>query len=360
MTTVRIETFDFDVALSYASEDRVYVQQVVGLLQQHGTRVFYDECAQAELWGNDLCVLLDEVYRKRARFAVVFVSRHYASKPWTHYERASVQARALAEVGPYLLPVQLDDSELPGLRPTIGYVDARRTSVERLVWLIEQKLLTAPGKTTPEPPVLRSPRTIEEQRELLALRPDAWEYLLYAGVLWQRRCALESKWRDHEFAYARPVRQYLDDREARRFVLNTFNDLGACGENIGRMLDPVVHERAFGPHGQPGDPVLIEHIATRLIESYEEILDLAATLRGVGVSREMAPIMEAMARLTDIPLEQIRDFIEQVVAEVDNIPELLALDKPVNISLTLTLTIDEKALKHFKQEMRRVRRKLKI
>ena len=129
-------------------EDRAYVQQVAALLQRRDIRVFYDEYAVAELWGNDLYVLLDEVYRKRARFAVAFVSRHYASKPWTQHERQSAQARALTEVGPYLLPVQLDDSELPGLRPTVGYVDARHTSVERLVWLIEQKLSTTPGTTT--------------------------------------------------------------------------------------------------------------------------------------------------------------------------------------------------------------------
>lgn len=137
MTVAAIQTFDYDIALSYAGEDRVYVQQVAELLKQRDIRIFYDEYAAAELWGSDLFVLLDEVYRKRARFAVAFVSSHYVSKPWTRHERQSVQARALMEIGPYLLPVRLDDSELPGLRPTVAYVDARQTSAERLVGLIE-------------------------------------------------------------------------------------------------------------------------------------------------------------------------------------------------------------------------------
>jgi hypothetical protein len=106
-------TFDYDVALSFAGEDRTYVQQVAALLHGHGIRIFYDEYMTAELWGNDLYVLLDEVYRERARFAVAFVSRHYISKPWTRHERQSAQARAFLDVGPYLLPVRLDDSELP-------------------------------------------------------------------------------------------------------------------------------------------------------------------------------------------------------------------------------------------------------
>ena len=98
--------------------------------------------------------------------------------------------------------------------------------------------------------MLRSPRTAEQQRELLALRPRAWEYLLYAGVLWQRRHALESKWLDHELSYARPTRQYLDNREAFRFLGNVSKNLRACCQNILRMLDPKAQERAFGPLGR--------------------------------------------------------------------------------------------------------------
>jgi hypothetical protein len=143
------------------------------------------------------------------------------------------------------------------LRPTVGYVDARHTSVERLVWLIEQKLTTTPGVTTSEPPVLRSPRTTEQQRELLALRPKAWEYLLYAGVLWQRRHALESKWRDHELSYASPTRQYLDNREAFHFVVVTSNDLQACGQNIRRMLDPEPRSRLLGHSVSQAIPYLL-------------------------------------------------------------------------------------------------------
>jgi hypothetical protein len=285
MLTPASQTFDYDVALSYAGEDRAYVQQIATRLQQRDIRIFYDEYAAAELWGNDLYVLLDEVYRKRARFAVVFVSRHYASKPWTQHERQSAQARALTDVGPYLLPVRLDDSELPGLRPTVGYVDARNTSVERLVWLIEQKLSVTPGVATSNPPLLRSPRTAEQKRELLAQRPEAWECLLYAGVLWQRRQALESKWRDYELGYGRPTRQHLDDRQALAVLSNASDDLAACSQNIVKMLDSKAQERAFGAPGQPGNPELIEHIATRIVEGYEEMLDVAAGLRGTGVSK---------------------------------------------------------------------------
>ncbi|GAA0977975.1 hypothetical protein GCM10009555_040100 [Acrocarpospora macrocephala] len=350
--------FDFDVALSYAGEDRAYVQQIADRLQERNVRIFYDEYAQADLWGSDLYVLLDEVYRKRARFVMAFVSRHYVSKPWTQHERQSAQARALTEAGAYFLPVRLDDSELPGLRPTMAYVDARHTSIERLIDLIEQKLSTAPGVTDPQPVVLRVPRTPDQQRELLAHRPVAWEYLLYAGVLWQHREALESKWRDHELQYARRTRQHLADVAAAKFLGDVMNDMAATSRAVTKVLDRRAQELAFGLPGEPGDPARIEHLGARLIGVYEEVLDLAATMRGTGVSDRMVPVLEAAAQLADQPLREIRLFIDQLVEECDRLPERLASDEAVTLTLTLELTIDDQALKTYEQEMRRAERNL--
>lgn len=353
MTSASDQVFDYDVALSFAGEDRGYVGPIAESLCELGIRLFYDEFAAAEMWGNDLFVLLDKVYRTRARFAVVFVSRHYASKPWTQHERQSAQARALTDVGPYLLPVRLDDSELPGLRPTVGYVDARTTSANELIQLIQQKLSITPGLTSSEPPLLRSPRTADQTRELLAQRPDGWEFLLYAGEIWQSRQDLEPKWLDHELGYAHRTGLQLNDHEALKLVSSTMADFSACTSNLVKMLNPRARERAFGLPGQPGNPALIEHIAKRFVEVYEEILDVAARLRGAGVSRNMESVMEYAARLADTPLKQIRDFIDQLVAETDTIPERLARDEHIDIELTLTLGIDNETSAQLHREMER-------
>jgi len=360
MTTSLVEGFEFDVALSYATEDRHYVQKIAGLLRENGVRIFYDEYVTADLWGKDLYTVLDEVYRKRARFAIVFVSSHYVSKPWTQHERASAQARALTETDPYFLPVRLDDSELPGLRPTIGYVDARNTSQEQLVDLIKQKVSDAPGATKPKPDILRVPRTPAQQRELLAQRPPAWEYLLYGGVLWQRRNALEEKWRDHELGYASRTGQHYDRFEVFTFLQNSLSDLAACPENILKMLSTNAQLRAFGAPGEPGNAELIEHIATRLVGIYEQMMDVASTLRGAGVPEELSEVMEATARLADQPLKEIRDFIDHYVAEVDTLPERLTNGEDVRITMDLTLTIDDEASANQAREMDRARRRLGI
>jgi hypothetical protein len=360
MTTTPAETYDFDVALSYATEDRDYVQRIAGPLRENGVRIFYDEYFTADLWGQDLYTALDEVYRKRARFAIVFVSYHYVSKPWTQHERMSAQARALTAADPYFLPVRLDDSELPGLRPTIGYIDARNTPQDQLVALIRQKLSGAPGATNPEPGILRSPRTPDQQRELLAQRPPAWEYLLYGGVLWQRRNALEVKWRDHELGYGSRTGRHYDTGDAFTFLQNSLRDLEACPEDILKVLSPQAQLRAFGAPGEPGNAELIEHIATRFVGIYERMMDFSSTLRGAGVPRELSEVVEATARLANQPLKEVRDFIDQLVAEVDAVPERIANGERLEITMNLVMTIDSDALKEQSKASKRARRRFRL
>lgn len=130
--------FEYQVALSFASEDRPYVSQVARLLRQRKVRVFYDEYESVSLWGKDLYVHLDEVYRKRARYCVVFLSQHYSSKLWTSHERESAQARAFQQQNEYILPVKIDSTEIPGIKPTIGYVS--KLPARQLADLIYRKI----------------------------------------------------------------------------------------------------------------------------------------------------------------------------------------------------------------------------
>jgi hypothetical protein len=115
----------YDVALSFAGEDRPYVHEVAEHLKNAGARVFYDEFEMVALWGKDLVEHLQSIYQNQARFCVLFISKHYVDKPWPTHERRSAQARALVAKEEYLLPARFDDSEVPGLPPTIGFVDLR-------------------------------------------------------------------------------------------------------------------------------------------------------------------------------------------------------------------------------------------
>lgn len=109
----------FEVAVSYASPDRSYVEEVVSALKGRGVSVFYAPDEQADIIGRNLIDYLHEVYLTRARYCLVFISKSYLSSQWTNrVERQAAQERGLAEDGRYLIPVRLDDSALPGLPST--------------------------------------------------------------------------------------------------------------------------------------------------------------------------------------------------------------------------------------------------
>ena len=133
-------SFQYDVCLSFAGEDRAYVERVAHALNELGVRVFYDRYEEVALWGKDLYEHLDYVYRKAARFCVLFVSRHYAAKVWTNHERKSAQARALLENEEYILPTRFDTTEIPGLRETVGYVTLKGKKPKQLAKLIRTKI----------------------------------------------------------------------------------------------------------------------------------------------------------------------------------------------------------------------------
>jgi hypothetical protein len=131
--------YDYDVTLSFAGEDREYVERAASALHELGIRVFYDRYEEVDLWGKDLYSHLDDVYRRRARFCVVFISEHYANKLWTNHERKSAQARAFEEESEYILPIRFDSTEVPGMLPTTGYVDANTRSPEDVALMIARK-----------------------------------------------------------------------------------------------------------------------------------------------------------------------------------------------------------------------------
>jgi len=141
---------DYDIALSFAGEERDYVDQVAHLLRERGVKVFYDLFEEADLWGKDLYVHLSEVYTKRAQFTVIFISEAYAKKLWTNHERKAAQARAFQEAQEYILPARFDDTDIPGVLSTVGYILLKGRSPEELVSLITKKLVGSGGSVPTE------------------------------------------------------------------------------------------------------------------------------------------------------------------------------------------------------------------
>ncbi len=128
----------FDVALSFAGEQRAYVEVVATLLKNAGIRVFYDN--QEDLWGSDLTKRLEQVYRRQSRFVVVFVSREYISKAWPNLERQHALTGRIERMDDSVLPARFEALDLPGLPGSVGYLDISAMTPEALVERVLTKL----------------------------------------------------------------------------------------------------------------------------------------------------------------------------------------------------------------------------
>lgn len=131
---------DLDVCLSFAGEDKDYVEKVNRPLNAMGVRTFCYTVEGAE-WGEDLKEFLADVYQNRAKYCVVFFSRHYVGKPWPALELSHAAKRERKENRAYILPVRLDDTELPEAHKTRVYLDVRTLKEpEEVAYRIVRKL----------------------------------------------------------------------------------------------------------------------------------------------------------------------------------------------------------------------------
>ena len=128
------------MALSFASAQRSYVEQVAHVLQARGVRCFYDADEQIDLWGKYLAEELPAIYSERAATVVVFVSAEYADRDWTRLERRAALNRAVRERGEYVLPARFDDTQLPGLLSDMVAVNLRGRTPEQFAAVIAAKL----------------------------------------------------------------------------------------------------------------------------------------------------------------------------------------------------------------------------
>ena len=145
----------YEVALSFAGEQREYVAGVARALQARGIAVFYDEFEKIALWGKDLGEELQAVYENKSGCVVPFVSREWVEKAWPRHERRAALSRAVREPGDYVLPVRFDDTPVPGLPDSVGYLRAKEYSSAELATAIAQKLGVSPfegkGSDVPAP-----------------------------------------------------------------------------------------------------------------------------------------------------------------------------------------------------------------
>ncbi|MDE2875058.1 MAG: TIR domain-containing protein [Gemmatimonadota bacterium] len=178
----------YQVALSFAGEQRDYVEEVARHLQSRSIAVFYDGFEEVGLWGRSGVEAFHAAFAEQSAYVVMFISEAYVSKAWPSHERRSALSRMIEEEDQYILPVRFDDTRVPGLPADTLYLSAHDYTTAQLATMIAQKLGVQPfaGKASEVPP----PRMTSPTGEVVFdYSSFDGRYVIGSGVL-----EFETKW----------------------------------------------------------------------------------------------------------------------------------------------------------------------
>ena len=183
-----MNTPKYQVALSFAGEQRAYVDEVARHLRSRAISVFYDRFEKESLWGRSAAEVFNEVFGGQSDYVVMFISAAYVSKAWPNHERRSAVNHMISQQREYILPVRFDDTPVPGLPTDTIYETAQKLSPAQLSALIAKKLGIRPfaGKASQRPP----PRTTAPTGEVV------FDYSSFNGsyVIGSGMLEFETKW----------------------------------------------------------------------------------------------------------------------------------------------------------------------
>jgi hypothetical protein len=136
------ESNNFEIALTFAGENRNYVEQVATELELTlgKGKVFYDNFFQADLARLDLDVFLQDIYHNKSNFIVVFLSNNYSEKEWCGLEWRSIRDLIKRKEGEKIILVKMEDFNLDGIFSIDGYLSGISNNPEEISKLIIKRI----------------------------------------------------------------------------------------------------------------------------------------------------------------------------------------------------------------------------
>lgn len=136
--------YKYDIGISYASEQRKYVQQLTDSLDKVGLKYFVDYNEPELLWGAYIPEALRKIYIEESQIVLVILSSEYTEKAYTKFESRIACERELS--GDSFLIIKTDDVTLPWLNSTYGFINSSKYSTEEIAILLKKKLQVAKHK----------------------------------------------------------------------------------------------------------------------------------------------------------------------------------------------------------------------
>ena len=103
------KTYKYDVAISFAGEDKDIAVSLSNALENEGLKTYYYPDKNNQDIGKNLEIILPEIYSEQARYALVLLSDNYFESDYTKIELEAIQKRMeINSSSVYMLPINLN------------------------------------------------------------------------------------------------------------------------------------------------------------------------------------------------------------------------------------------------------------
>jgi hypothetical protein len=106
------KSYQFDVAISFAGENRDLARHIAESLEELDVPVFFDEMFEVNFLGKTWARQFKEVFSEKSRIVVCLLDGHHLEKIWPTFEREHFLPRIADES---VIPIFLDDTKFPGI-----------------------------------------------------------------------------------------------------------------------------------------------------------------------------------------------------------------------------------------------------
>jgi hypothetical protein len=156
---------NYDVAISFLSEDEAYAKNLYLALQSR-LEVFYYAAKQLELVSKDGEAAFGDVFRDKALVVVIFYRTGWGETTMTRAERSAIKQRAQTEGYGFTVWVPVgDDKSIPSfIDPQFLWYDIDRWGIEGLAAIVEKRVQESGCEVRPE--------NIQDQLKKVGLRID--------------------------------------------------------------------------------------------------------------------------------------------------------------------------------------------
>jgi len=134
------KTVEYHFAISFAGKYRTHLRNLYKALRKRRYKVFFDEIYKSEMAGEDLEEYLTKIFKYKAEFIVIFVSKEYKKRFYTN----EVEKKAIIDREYFqdcIVQLKYDNIELDEKLKNTFYIDLTHKKIEQINWEEIAKIL---------------------------------------------------------------------------------------------------------------------------------------------------------------------------------------------------------------------------